>query len=272
MKFPRSSGILLHPTSLPSRSGIGDFGPEAFRFADFLADAGQKIWQVLPLTPTGYGESPYASLSSFAGNPLLISAEKLVEQGYLHARDLVDGPSFPEEVCDFQRAIPYKYGLLRKAAREFRPTSEFTSFVARNHWWLDPYARFIALKNANGGAMWTQWTVHEPEQEEVDLQKFWQFEFYRQWAELREYCAAREIRIMGDIPIYVAYDSADVWANPGSVSNSTREASDARLGRAAGLLQRHRAIVGQSDLSLGSHGGRRVSLVGRALSPDAFSG
>lgn len=214
MKFPRASGILLHPTSLPGPFGIGDFGPEAYRFVDFLAEAGQKIWQVLPLTPTGYGESPYQSLSSFAGNPLLISPEKLADHGYLPQPGFGNKPEFPEETCDFERAIPYKYELLRQAYRNFRPGSEFEQFCERNCSWLDAYARFLALKNANNGATWTQWTARRPDPEEVRVQKFWQFEFYRQWAELRGYCEARNIRIMGDIPIYVAHDSADVWSNP----------------------------------------------------------
>jgi len=214
MKFPRASGILLHPTSLPGRFGIGDFGPEAFRFADFLAAAGQKLWQVLPLVPTGYGESPYASLSSFAGNPLLISPEKLVEQGYLSPADIASPPPFPEDHCDFERAIPYRFSLLDKAFSRFRPTPGYHSFVSQNASWLESSARFLALKNANGGVAWTDWKTDQADPREVDKQKFWQFEFSRQWSQLKAYCAARDIRIFGDIPIYVAHDSADVWANP----------------------------------------------------------
>ena len=214
MKFPRTSGILLHPTSLPGRFGIGDFGPEAFRFADFLAAAGQKIWQVLPLVPTGYGESPYASLSSFAGNPLLISPEKLVEHGYLSSSDIASPPQFSTVRCDFEHALPYRYGLLDQAFSYFRPTPEYADFVSKNRSWLESCARFLALKKANGGVAWTDWTITEPDPKEVEKQKFWQFEFSRQWSELKAYCAARDIRIFGDIPIYVAHDSADVWANP----------------------------------------------------------
>ena len=214
MKFARSSGILLHPTSLPSRFGIGDLGPEAYRFADFLADAGQKIWQVLPLVPTGYGESPYQALSSFAGNPVLISPEKLVEHGYLANSEIAAPPSFSEDRCDFERAIPYKYELLRRAHRKFRPTSEFREFLERNRSWLDGFARFMALKAANHGAAWTDWKVLEPHPSETQLHEFWQFEFYHQWTELKGYCEARDIRILGDIPIYVSHDSADVWSRP----------------------------------------------------------
>jgi len=214
MKFPRASGILLHPTSLPGRFGIGDFGPEAFRFVDFLAAAGQKIWQVLPLVPTGYGESPYASLSSFAGNPLLISPDKLLEQGYLSPADISSPPPFAEDRCDFERAIPYRFSLLNKAFTQFRPAKEYATFVSQNASWLESSARFLALKNANGGVAWTDWKTHQADPLEVDKQKFWQFEFFRQWSQLKAYCAARGIRIFGDIPIYVAHDSADVWANP----------------------------------------------------------
>src|SRR5271165_5587009 len=214
MKFPRTSGILLHPTSLPGRFGIGDFGPEAFRFADFLAAAGQKIWQVLPLVPTGYGESPYASLSSFAGNPLLISPEKLVEHGYLSSTDIASPPQFSTVRCDFEHALPYRYGLLDQALSYFRPTREYADFVSQNRSWLESCARFLALKKANGGVAWTDWKIADPDPKEVEKQKFWQFEFSRQWSELKAYCAARDIRIFGDIPIYVAHDSADVWANP----------------------------------------------------------
>ena len=214
MKFPRSSGILLHPTSLPGRFGIGDFGPECYRFIDFLAAAGQHIWQVLPLSPTGYGESPYQSLSSLAGNPLLISLERLVERGLLAASDIENPPDFPLDSADFDRAIPYKFALLRAAHTRFHPDGEFEAFCARNAAWLDKFARFMALKNANGQVAWTEWTRHDPDRQEIELQKFWQFEFFRQWNDLKAYCHARNIRIMGDVPIYVAHDSADVWSSP----------------------------------------------------------
>ncbi len=214
MQFPRSSGILLHPTCLPGSFGMGDLGPAAYRFADFLSDAGQHIWQVLPLAPTGYGESPYQSLSSFAGNPLLISLEKLVERGYLSPRDLEDHPDFPEGTVDFAQVIPYKFKLLRKASRNFHPTREFQEFCNRHQAWLDNFARFMALKNANGLVAWTEWRVHQADPGEIELQKFLQWEFFRQWFELKSYCQTRGIRVMGDIPIYVAHDSADVWSNP----------------------------------------------------------
>ena len=214
MTFPRSSGILLHTTSLPGPFGIGDFGPQSYAFVDFLADAGQHIWQVLPLAPTGYGESPYQSLSSFAGNPLLISPEKLVEHGYLSREDVAEHPDFPAGTVDFTRVIPYKFNLLRKAFQNFRPSPELDDFAHRNKLWLDDFARFMAIKNLNRGVAWTEWKELEPSDEEVRMQKFWQMEFYRQWNELKNHCHARDIRILGDIPIYVAHDSADVWSNP----------------------------------------------------------
>jgi 4-alpha-glucanotransferase len=218
MKFPRSSGILLHPTSLPGRFGVGDLGPESYRFADFLAEAGLHIWQVLPLGPTGYGESPYQSLGSFAGNPLLISLEKLAEHGHLSDQDLAGGPVFPDDTVDFERVIPYKFKLLRKAFDNFRSTAEFEDFCAQHRAWLDDFAQFMALKDANGQKAWTEWRDHgadaDADAREIELQKFWQWEFYRQWGELKKYCQTRGVRMMGDIPIYVSHDSADVWSNP----------------------------------------------------------
>jgi 4-alpha-glucanotransferase len=213
MKFPRASGILLHPTSLPSRFGIGDFGPEAHRFVDFLGDSGQTIWQVLPLVATGYGESPYQGLSSFAGNPLLISPEVLGERGLLAKEDIASPPAFREDTCEFERVIPYKYELLRRAAANFRGAPDFDRFCHSESWWLDDGAKFLALKHANGGRRWTEWTVLDADPKEILVQKFWQFEFYRQWGEIRSHAGRCKIRILGDIPIYVAHDSADVWSN-----------------------------------------------------------
>jgi 4-alpha-glucanotransferase len=212
MKFPRASGILLHPTSLAGPFGVGDLGPEAYRFVDFLGAAGQRIWQVLPLGPTGYGDSPYQSLSAFAGNPLLISPEKLVEHGYLDRADTTE--SFPEDRVEFGRVIPFKLALLRKAFDRFKGGREYEEFCESNRAWLDDFARFAALKNANDGKTWTEWTRMEADPDEIAAHKFRQFEFFRQWAELKEYCEARGVRVLGDIPIYVAHDSADVWANP----------------------------------------------------------
>jgi 4-alpha-glucanotransferase len=213
--FGRSSGVLLHPTSLPSRYGIGDLGPEAFRFADWLAEAGQKIWQVLPLGPVGYGESPYQLFSAFAGNPMLISPDALVERGWLDSADLAEAPEFAPETVDFERVIPWKETLLRKAFGRFREDGEFDKFRDEHASWLPGYARFMALKAANGGRMWTEWEAGAaPDPQVVRYHEFLQFEFFREWRALKTYCAAWDIRIMGDLPIYVASDSADVWERP----------------------------------------------------------
>ena len=233
MQFPRSSGILLHPTSLPGRYGIGDLGVEARRFADFLAAAGQKLWQVLPLGPTGFGDSPYQCFSARAGNPLLISLERLVELGWLDASALASAPEFPEDQVDFARLIPWKMALLESAAGRFSqrgPSGSppgFKAFSEANQHWLDDYALFMALKQQHGGDEWTHWEPGARDRDpkalakwtkqladSIAAQKFLQFAFFEQWRELREYCRARGVKIMGDLPIYVAHDSADVWANP----------------------------------------------------------
>ena len=215
MIFPRSSGILLHPTSLPGPFGIGDLGPEAYAFADFLAAAGQRIWQVLPIGPTGYGDAPYQSFSAFAGNPLLISPEKLVEHGYLSKRDIAEPPGFPDGEVDFGGVIPFKNELLRKAYRNFVVADDYTDFVAMSENWLEPFATFMALRNANGGRVWTEWTSDKLDADEAAFHKFVQYEFFRQWRDLHDYLRSRDIRIFGDLPIYVAHDSADVWSNRG---------------------------------------------------------
>lgn len=233
MKFPRCSGILLHITSLPGHSGIGDLGGAAFDFADFLASAGQKLWQVLPLNPTGYGDSPYQCFSAFAGNPLLLSLERMRDAGLLDASDLAKIPVFPEDFVDYEAVIEFKLKALLRAAQTFLDDgshpdhSAFQDFCAKESAWLDDYALFMALKDQHHGAMWTTWdaalrrrdaqVLEECENKlepQIGAFKFWQFEFFRQWAQLKNYCQQRGIRLMGDVPIYVAHDSADVWAHP----------------------------------------------------------
>lgn len=205
----------MHPTSLPGRFGIGDLGPQAFHFADWLAEAGQKIWQVLPLGPVGYGESPYQLFSAFAGNPMLISPEKLVERGWLAEADVADAPAFPQDRVEFECVTPWKARLLRKAFEGFTAGEEFEDFCLRNGPWLDAFARFMALKEAHGGVWWRAWRPGaEPDAREAEFHKFLQFEFFRQWRELKAYCARLGIRMMGDVAIYAAMDSADVWARP----------------------------------------------------------
>src|SRR5215469_4984266 len=228
-KFPRSSGILLHPTSLPTRFGIGDFGPAAYQFADFLSGAGQSVWQVLPIGPTGYGDSPYQSFSAFAGNPLLISVEQLADEGLLSLSDFDVFHGLPADRVDYERVNQLKLPLLKKAYEHFKDVKhenccEFKD--AQKHW-LDDFALFMALKEAHRGAAWVHWDrelvrrdadalkrAREQFSEEIEAHKFIQYVFYRQWQKLRQHCADRDIRIMGDLPIYVAHDSSDVWANP----------------------------------------------------------
>jgi len=236
MKSSRCSGILLHPTSLPGRLGIGDLGPEAYRFADFLAGTGQRIWQVLPLGPTGYGDSPYQCFSAFAGNPLLVDLEKLVAEGDLSPGDLADDlPAFPDRQADFSWVIQHRRPLHKNAAKNFLAHAspsrreDFETFCRQNAPWLDNYALFMALKEAHGGeAVWNKWerdiATRQPAAlarweailtEPINTQKYLQYQFYKHWSELKAYCHDRGIQIMGDIPIFVAHDSADVWAQPG---------------------------------------------------------
>jgi 4-alpha-glucanotransferase len=217
----RKSGILLHPTSLPGEWGIGDLGKWAYRFVDFLAESGQQLWQILPLNPPGRNNSPYHSFSSIAGNPLLISLQALVEQTLLSHEDLQGNQSFPDSLIDFNAVIPSKLRLIKKAAKAFfRQEShplrrEFLEFCAEMKSWLDPFAEFASLKEANQGAAWTKWTQKTGAKAENVLEwQFIQFEFFRQWKSLKKYCNERGIEIIGDIPIFVAHDSVDVWANP----------------------------------------------------------
>jgi 4-alpha-glucanotransferase len=213
MSFPRAAGILLHPTSLPGPNGIGDLGPEAHRFLDFLARTGMKIWQVLPLGPTGYGDSPYQCFSAFAGNPLLI---------YIPGGE----GEFPEQTVDFERVIPHKQALLRAALDRFVPDAPFHAFVRREAEWLEDYALFMALKQEHGGISWTDWEAGAAQREPGALARWReklaapmerirreQYFFFTQFEALKKGAADRGIQLMGDLPIYVAHDSADVWAN-----------------------------------------------------------
>ena len=216
----RASGILLHPTSLPGRQGIGDLGNPSYRFVDFLAAAGQSLWQVLPLGPPGYGNSPYQGLSSMGGNPLLLSLESIAAEGWIAETVLDDAPEFPGDFVDFGALIPFKWQILKAAAQAFfhdnaNPRrAEFEDFHSRHEGWLDSFAQFMALKDANGGAAWPGWKQHSnPDPDEVLAHKFIQFEFFRQWGALKRYANERGVRIIGDLPIFVAHDSADVWAN-----------------------------------------------------------
>ncbi|GAB4436752.1 MAG: 4-alpha-glucanotransferase [Chloroflexi bacterium OHK40] len=236
MRFPRSSGVLLHPTSLPGPWGIGDLGPAAYAFVDFLVAAGQGLWQILPLGPTGYGDSPYQCFSAVAGNPLLVSLDALVGHGLLSAEEVAaaaDGQPLSLDQVDYGAVIGFKLPLLRRSYERLwagaapEVAAAFEAFKAANAAWLDDYALFMALKDAHGGAAWSGWPpelrARQPEAlararaehaPAIEVQRYLQFLFFSQWAPLKAYANARGISIIGDAPIFVAYDSADVWANP----------------------------------------------------------
>jgi 4-alpha-glucanotransferase len=229
----RTSGVLLHPTSLPGRFGIGDFGDELLAFLDWAKSAGLRTWQVLPLNAPGYGNSPYGCLSSYAGNPLLISPQRLLENGLLPDDALHDVPEFAEDYVEFDRVNAFKQALLRKSFEHFAEHASaeqrraLAAFIHDNAW-LPDWTLYAALKEQHGGRSWVAWTgdvaSRDPDAlagarlelaEELRYQAYIQWLFFAQWAAVREAAAARDIRIMGDVPIYVAGDSADVWANRG---------------------------------------------------------
>jgi 4-alpha-glucanotransferase len=231
MSFPRSTGILLHPTSLPSRGGIGDFGPAAYEFIDFLAAARQGLWQILPLGPVGYGNSPYSSTSAFAGSPLLVSLERLAEHGWIDRARIGALPDNPGDV-NYDQVSAAKLPLLNEAAQNFLASASpaqrarFNDFCGQNSWWLEGFALFDALRQRYKKA-WNEWPrdlVHRrPDAldrarselaNELQINRALQFAFFEQWSALRQYCAARSIRIVGDIAIFINYDSADVWSHP----------------------------------------------------------
>ena len=229
----RASGILLHITSLPSPFGIGDMGPGAYRFADFLHRAKQSYWQVLPLNPTDQacGNSPYSSISAHAGNPLLISPQILINEGLLIAADVADTAGFPVERCDYTQVIPYKEQILDLAYERFKRTdnqrSAYEQFCSLQKEWLDDYALFVVIKKYHSGIAWGEWEkslrerqakglkrINTDFRDSVEREKFLQYLFYKQWLDLKKYCNERDVALIGDIPIYVSYDSADVWTNP----------------------------------------------------------
>ena len=235
MTFPRASGILLHPTSLPGPFGIGDLGPEAYKFVDFLVAAGQSLWQMLPLGPTGYGDSPYACYSAFAGNTLLISPEQLLKDGLVDRSDLKESqpPAESLRTVDFEVVHELKERLLHRAYERYTRTTDttfrsaFETFAQKQADWLEDYALFRALKDAHGGVAWNEWEpslirrtptalerAREELRQQVEAHMFYQFLVFRQWSALKSYCNERHISIVGDLPIFVAQDSADVWTNP----------------------------------------------------------
>jgi 4-alpha-glucanotransferase len=231
MLLERSAGILLHPTSLPSRGGIGDLGPEAYAFANFLALARQGLWQVLPLSPPAPDNSPYSAISAFAANPLLISLERLAEHGWIGQDCLEKQPPVRNRI-DFEEVKAFKLPLLRQAAQNFLETSDnerrhFIDFKRESAWWLEDFVLFAVMRQVHAGVPWSSWprelARREPEgmrkfglehQRELEAERAIQFAFFEQWGALRRYCAERGIRIVGDVAIFVNYDSADVWRNP----------------------------------------------------------
>ena len=231
MILRRLAGVLLHPTSLPGGYGVGDFGDELVAFLDWAESAGLRLWQILPLNPPGYGNSPYGCHSSYAGNPLLISPDRLLRDGLLPDRALDDVPRFSEDHVDFDGVTRFKNDLLRRSWAHFNERGrsahkhELRRFEEDNKW-LDDWAIYASLKELHGGAKWTDWphpiAIRDPAAlaqakrelaEDIRFQKYVQFLFFRQWAAIREAADKRQIEIMGDVPIYVAGDSADVWAN-----------------------------------------------------------
>lgn len=236
MSFKRSFGVLMHPTSLPGPYGIGDLGGNIYKFIDFLHKSGAKLWQIMPLGPTGYGDSPYACFSAIAGNPLLISPDELLKDGLLSKEDLKNIPPFPAERVDFGPVINYKYSLYKKAYANFKKLkpdaeiiSDYNKFIScpDSKLWLDNFALFMALKEKHGGAVWCDWpealAVREKSalekakkelEDEYEFHKFLQYLFIKQWLKVKTYANKFGISVVGDIPIFVAYDSADAWSNP----------------------------------------------------------
>lgn len=228
----RKSGILMHISSLPSDYGIGTLGPEAFRFVDFLSEAGQKLWQILPVTPTSYGDSPYQSFSTFAGNPYFIDLDLLCEEGLLKREEYFNLPwgENPRRV-DYARIYELRYPILRKAFSRFWKKggeAEYEAFLNKNREWLNDYALYMAVKGENASRPWVEWEdrdlrfreeyalvrTKERLAEEIEFWRFLQYKFFSQWNRLTEYIHSKGIELIGDLPIYVSLDSADVWANP----------------------------------------------------------
>ena len=232
MNQKRKSGILLHPTSLPGKYGIGTLGKEAFAFIDFLIRSGQSLWQVCPLGPTGYGDSPYQCFSAFAGNPLLIDLEVFVQKNFLTIED-IEPANFSEESIDYGRVIQWKFPILKKAFNNFKEkkdvtaSAKFHKFLLKNEEWLTDYALFMSLKDKFDGKCWITWDEdirlrkpqalkHYKEElaDEIMFYQFLQYEFSEQWLALKAYANQNFIQIIGDSPLYIAFDSSDAWASP----------------------------------------------------------
>lgn len=233
MRLPRASGVLLHPTSLPGPHGSGDFGPAAYHFVDWLVSARQRLWQILPLTGIGPGNSPYMSSSAFAGNVLLIDLAELAQNGWLDAADLQPVPGLDAARVDFAAVVPFRMERLAKAAARFAACGDaaqqeaFAAFCRSHANWLDDHALFMALAEAHGWVDWPDWApglaarkpaaLEAARREHAARLAFWRFcqwSFYRQWLRLKDYANAKGVKIIGDTPIFIAHQSAEVWANP----------------------------------------------------------
>jgi 4-alpha-glucanotransferase len=233
MNLPRKSGILLHPTSFPGPDGIGDLGPECYSWIDFLHASGCSLWQILPLGPTGYGDSPYQCFSAFAGNPYLVSPVLLLDQNLLERNDFLDRPEFPVDNVDFGPVIEWKLTILDRAFRKFtksrskKLSAAYQEFCQAQAAWLDDFALFMSIKEVQGGGSWDGWPVElrtrqvkalhafsEKHHSLIEKHKFRQFLFFTQWENVKQYAHDKGIQIIGDIPIFIAYDSADAWSNP----------------------------------------------------------
>ena len=225
----RTAGILMPIFSLPSNYGIGTFGKEAYRFIDFLKEAGQGYWQILPLSPTSYGDSPYQSFSAYAGNPYFIDLDMLCEDGYLECKEYTEIEWGMPERVDYALLYQKRFAVLRRAYSRFMENqpADFSTFLRKNSFWLEDYSLFMALKNANDGRSWSTWqstlryrdeqAIEEAKKlyiDDINFFKVLQYFFEKQWFALKEYANKNGIKIIGDIPIYVAYDSADVWCEP----------------------------------------------------------
>ncbi|MEA2095825.1 MAG: 4-alpha-glucanotransferase [Candidatus Cloacimonadota bacterium] len=227
MNFERSSGVLLHITSLPGKYGIGDLGEETYDFVDFLANAKQKLWQILPTGPTGYGDSPYQTFSAFAGNSLFIDLDNLLEKRILLPEDLVHDFQFNDRRVEYKKVREFKEEKLQIAFNNFDITNtKFTNFIAEESWWLDDFALFMSLKEHFNGKAWNGWDegikLHQQNavdyycdflNQQINYHKFCQFIFFEQWAKLKKYTNKKGVKIIGDIPIYISADSSDAWAN-----------------------------------------------------------
>lgn len=228
--FRRSSGIILHISSLPGKYGIGSLGSEGYEFVKFLVTAGQRLWQILPLGPTGYGDSPYQCFSAFAGNPLLIDIDRLIQRKLI-SKDDIPKEEFDESYVNYGRVINFKYNVLRRAFEKFKKNegfikSSFAFFCKNNSWWLEDFSLFMALKSHFGGKPWLEWETeikfrkHNAIEyyrnllkEDIEFHKFLQFIFFDDWYELKAFANRNGVEIIGDIPIFVAMDSADTWSN-----------------------------------------------------------